>query len=61
MLSHRDPIFPCILRKQEIQYYYYYLDHPCEMINSLSRQKIPKNDDTGISFQRFWSNTTKPK
>ena len=28
-------------RKQEIQYYYYYLDHPNEMMNSLSEQKNP--------------------
>ena len=32
--------FPCILQKKEIRYYYYYLDHPCEIMNSLSEQKI---------------------
>ena len=60
ILSHRVPIFPCILRKQEIQYYYYYLDHPSEMKNSLSDQKILKIDETGNKFQRFGANTTKP-
>ena len=35
ILSHRLPIFPCILRKKEIQYYYHYLDNPCEIVNSL--------------------------
>ena len=31
------------------------------MMNSISEQKIPNNDDTGNKFQRFWSNTTKPQ
>ena len=31
------------------------------MMNSLSEQKIPKIMTLGISFQRFWSNTTKPQ
>ena len=53
ILSHRVPIFPCILRKQEIQYYYYYLDHPSEMMNSLSEQKILKIDDTGNKFSKI--------
>ena len=48
-----SPIFPCILRKQEIQYYYYYLDHPSEMMNSLSEQKILKIDDTGNKFSKI--------
>ena len=55
ILSHRVPIFPCILRKQEIQYYYYYLDHLYEILNSLSEKKKPLNMTLGISFQRFWS------
>ena len=53
ILSHRVPIFPCILRKQEIQYYYYYLDHPSEMMNSLSEQKFLKIDDTGNKFSKI--------
>ena len=53
ILSHRVPIFPCILRKQDIQYYYYYLDHPSEMMNSLSEQKILKIDDTGNKFSKI--------
>ena len=54
ILSHQVPIFPCILRKQDIQYYYY-LDHPCEMMNSLSEQISHKMMTLGISFQSFWS------
>ena len=53
ILSHRVPIFPCILRKQEIQYYHYYLDHTSEMMNSLSEQKILKIDDTGNKFSKI--------
>ena len=30
-----------ILQKQDIQYYYYYLDHPCETMNFPYEQKIP--------------------
>ena len=40
ILSHRVPIFPYILRKREIQYYHYYLDHHCEIMNFLYEQKI---------------------
>ena len=29
-----------ILRKMEIQYYHYYLDHPCEILNFLYEQNI---------------------
>ena len=54
ILSHRVPIFPCILLKQEIQYYYHYLDHPSEMMNSLSEQKFLKIDDTGNKFSKIW-------
>ena len=58
ILSHRVPIFPCILRRQDIQYYYHYLDHPYELMNSLSEpKKSLKMMTLGISFQRFWSNT----
>ena len=54
ILSHRAPIFPCIVRKKEIQHYY--LDHPCKIhtINSLSQHKNPlKIMAMGVSFQRF--------
>ena len=31
----------------------YYLDHPSEMMNSLSEQKILKIDDTGHKFSKI--------
>ena len=49
-MSHRVPIFPCILWKREIQHCHYYLDHPCEIMNFLYEQKSLKNDGTGIKF-----------
>ena len=69
ILSHRVPIYPCIRRKSEIQYYNY-LDHPgpgpvsvtCEIMNFLYEQKVKSQNlfkmmalEVELTFQRFWS------
>ena len=40
ILSHRVPIFPCILRKQEFQYYHYYLDQVKWWILYLNKKSL---------------------